>query len=114
MSQQRAGPPASLLSAAKCTECRIGIAHALQRNGLTGREKRNHIRLFMLYKVTLYLFKAYFGRWTNCLARNDSSRPLGSIGVTLIWGRSLRNLISSPSLGKKDEEALRIVGQATG
>ena len=114
MSQQPADPAASLLSAAKCNECRIGIAHDLHRNGLTGREKRNHIRLFMLCKITQHLFKACFGRSTHCSARNDSSRPLGSIRGTLISGSSLRKLISSPSLGKQDENAFRILEQLTG
>jgi len=33
----------------------------------------------------------------------------GLIGGTLIWRRSLRNLISAPSLEKRDEEAFRII-----
>ena len=60
MSQQRAGHPASLLSAAKCDECRIGMVYDFHRNGLTGREKRNHVQLFMPCKVTLHLCKACF------------------------------------------------------
>lgn len=60
MSQQHAGSPAPLLPAVKCDECRIGIARDFYGNGLTGREKRNHVRLFMLCKVTLHLCKAYF------------------------------------------------------
>jgi hypothetical protein len=33
----------------------------------------------------------------------------GLIGGTLIWRRSLRKLISVPSLEKRDEEAFRII-----
>jgi hypothetical protein len=33
----------------------------------------------------------------------------GLIGGTLIWRRSLRKLISTPSLEKRDEEAFRII-----
>ena len=61
MSQQRASPPAPLLPAVKCNECRIGIAHEFHGNGLIGREKCNHARLFMLYKVTLHPCKTCFG-----------------------------------------------------
>ena len=77
MSQQPADPAASLLSAAKCNECRIGIAHDLHRNGLTGREKRNHIRLFMLCKITQHLFKACFGRSTHCYGQERFVKASG-------------------------------------
>jgi len=36
---------------------------------------------------------------------------LGSLGGTLIWGKNFRELISSPSLDKQDEEAFRIIEQ---
>ena len=60
MSQQHAGSPAPLLPAVKCDECRIGIARDFYGNGLTGREKRNHVQLFMPCKVTPHLCKACF------------------------------------------------------
>lgn len=95
MSQQRASPPGPLFSAAKCNECWIRIAHDFHGNGLTGREKRNHVQLFMLCQGTLHLYEACFEPIDKLFsAGNDSSRPLGSIEGTLIWGRSLRKLIS--------------------
>jgi len=60
MSQQRTGPPGPLFSAAKCNECWIRIAHDFHGNGLTGREKRNHVQLFMLCQGTLHLYEACF------------------------------------------------------
>jgi hypothetical protein len=72
-------PSRPQLPTVMCNECRIGIAHNFHRNRLIGGEKRNHVRLFMLCNFTLHPFKAYFGRSTNCSARNNSSRP---------WARS--------------------------
>jgi len=114
MSQQRAGPPAPLLPAAKRDECRIGIGHTFHRNGLTGRENTQPRPVLHALKITLYLCKACFEPIDKLFGQEQLVKASGLDRRMLIWGRSLRKLISSPSLGTPNEETFRILEQATG
>jgi hypothetical protein len=67
----------------------------------------------MLCKVTLHLCQACFEPIDKLVGQERLAKASGLDGGTPIWGRSLRKLISSPSLGTPDEEAFRIVEQAT-
>ena len=90
-------PPAPLHPAAKRDECLVGIAHDFHRSGLTGREKPTTTSS-STFSVRSHCIcaRCALSRPINYSTRNGLSMPLGSIGKTLVWEKSLRKLISSP------------------
>ena len=90
-------PPAPLHPAAKRDECLVGITHDFHRSGLTGREKPTTTSN-STFPVRSHCIcaRCALSRPINCSTRNGLSMPLGPIGETLVWERSLRKLISSP------------------